>query len=287
MIISMTGYGRASAKTAGHQVSVEIRTLNSKAFELSLRIPASLKPYEYPLRELLTEYIQRGKADVLISMEGNDSAQGNINSGLLESYLRELKQISKRHQLAEQNLLQAALSIPGVLTGTQTDINEDGFNACRKIVLKALEDLSSYRKKEGRALENDLIKRINLLRQAMKKIKQTDPQRKNAVRSRLKKMVTESGAEVNANSLEQGIIFFFGKLDLPDELVRIKGNIDFFTDTIASKEPSGKKLGFILQEMNREINTLGAKANHAGIQKMVVEMKDELEKIKEQLANVL
>ncbi len=287
MIISMTGYGRASAKTAGQQVSVEIRTLNSKAFELSFRIPAVLKPYEYPLRELLTEYIQRGKADVLISMEGSELAQGTINSKLLEGYLRELKQITKRHQLADQNLLQAALSIPGVLTGTQTELNEEGFNACRKIVLKALMDLSNYRKKEGRALENDLVKRINLLRQAMKKIKLADPQRKNAVRSRLKKMISESGAEVNANRLEQELIFYFEKMDITEELVRLKSHIDFFTDTIASKEPSGKKLGFILQEMNREINTLGSKAGHANIQKMVVEMKDELEKIKEQLANVL
>lgn len=283
----MTGYGRASAKTAGHQVSVEIRTLNSKAFELSLRIPASLKPYEYPLRELLTEYIQRGKADVLISIEGSDSGQGTINTKLLEGYLIELKQISKRHQLAGQNLLQAALTIPGVLTGTQPEMSEYGFQACRKVVLRALEDLSSYRRREGRALENDLVKRLNLLRQAMKKIKLADPQRRSSVKSKLKNLVSKSGAEINENRLEQELIFYFERMDITEELVRLQSHLDFFSDTIASKEPSGKKLGFILQEMNREINTLGAKANHAGIQKLVVEMKDELEKIKEQLANVL
>lgn len=287
MITSMTGYGRASARVAGQQVSVEIRTLNSKAFELSLRIPSVLKTYEYPLRELLTEQIQRGKADVLISMDGKDSGQGTINVRLLDGYIRELKQISKRHQLAEQNLLQAALMIPGVLTGTQSELKEEGWQAIQKTVFKALDDLSAYRKKEGRALETDLIKRINLLRQAMKKIKQTDPQRKHSIKSKLKKSVSESGAEINNNRLEQELIYYFEKIDFTEELVRLQSHIDFFTDTMNSKEHSGKKLGFILQEMNREINTLGAKANHAGIQKMVVEMKDELEKIKEQLANVL
>lgn len=287
MIISMTGYGRASAKSAGHQVSVEIRTLNSKAFELSLRIPSVLKPYEYPLRELFTEYIQRGKADVLISIDGSDTAQSTINIQLLDKHLKELKQIGRRHQLADQNLLQAALTIPGVLTGSQSGLNEDGWQGIRRIALKALDDLRHYRKTEGRALENDLVKRITLLRQAMKKIKLTDPQRKNSVKSKLKKLVSDSGAEINGNRLEQELIYYFEKMDITEELVRLQSHIDFFTYTIASKEPSGKKLGFILQEMNREVNTLGAKASHAGIQRLVVEMKDELEKIKEQLANVL
>lgn len=287
MIFSMTGYGRAAAKTAGGQLSVEIRTLNSKAFELSLRIPAALKPYEFPLRELLGQEIQRGKADVVISLDGSESEKGIINTRLLNSYLKVLKQLSHQHQLTGQNLIPAALSIPGVLAGAQPEINEEGFNACRKTVLKALDDLNNYRRKEGRVLETDLAKRINLLRQAMKKIKATDPQRKNTLKSKLNKLVSKSGAEVNGARLEQELIFYYEKMDITEELVRLQSHLDFFSDTMASKESSGKKLGFILQEMNREINTLGAKASHAGIQKMVVDMKDELEKIKEQLANVL
>lgn len=287
MILSMTGYGRAAAKAAGQQVNVEVRTLNSKTFELSLRIPSALKSYEYPLRQLITDHIQRGKADVLITLEGSETGQGIINTRLLDNYLRQLKQISRRHQLSDQHLLQAALSIPGVMGAMQTEMAEEGWQACRKAVLKALEDLSNYRKKEGRSLEADLMKRINLLKQLMKKIQQSDPQRKNAIKNKLKKLVSQSKAEGNHNRLEQELIFYFEKMDITEELVRLQSHFGFFTDTVASKEPSGKKLGFILQEMNREVNTLGAKASDAGIQKMVVEMKDELEKIKEQLANVL
>jgi uncharacterized protein (TIGR00255 family) len=287
MLVSMTGFGRAAGKAAGQQVTVEIRTLNSKSFELSLRIPPLLKSYEYPLREMLAASIQRGKADILISFDGNESFKGIINSQLLKEYLKELKTICDTLQLKEQNLMQAALSIPGVLSGVQPELSGNDWKDICSIIQKALDDLNNYRQKEGRALEADLLKRIKLMNQQVKRVKQADPKRKAQLKSRLKANVAMYEDELSENRLEQELIFYFEKMDFTEELVRLKSHLDFFTETLAGKKSNGKKLGFILQEMNREINTLGAKANHAPIQKMVVEMKDELEKIKEQLLNVL
>lgn len=287
MLVSMTGFGRATGKAAGQQVTVEIRTLNSKSFELSLRIPPLLKSYEYPLREMLAASIQRGKADILISFDGNESFKGIINSQLLKEYLKELKTICDTLQLKEQNLMQAALSIPGVLSGVQPELSGNDWKDICSIIQKALDDLNNYRQKEGRALEADLLKRIKLMNQQVKRVKQADPKRKAQLKSRLKANLAMYEDELSENRLEQELIFYFEKMDFTEELVRLKSHLDFFTETLAGKKSNGKKLGFILQEMNREINTLGAKANHAPIQKMVVEMKDELEKIKEQLLNVL
>jgi uncharacterized protein (TIGR00255 family) len=287
MLVSMTGFGRAAGKAAGQQVTVEIRTLNSKSFELSLRIPPLLKSYEYPLREMLAASIQRGKADILISFDGNESFKGIINSQLLKEYLKELKTICDTLQLKEQNLMQAALSIPGVLSGVQPELSGNDWKDICSIIQKALDDLNNYRQKEGRALEADLLKRIKLMNQQVKRVKQADPKRKAQLKSRLKANLAMYEDELSENRLEQELIFYFEKMDFTEELVRLKSHLDFFTETLAGKKSNGKKLGFILQEMNREINTLGAKANHAPIQKMVVEMKDELEKIKEQLLNVL
>jgi uncharacterized protein (TIGR00255 family) len=287
MLVSMTGFGRAAGKAAGQQVTVEIRTLNSKSFELSLRIPPLLKSYEYPLREMLAASIQRGKADILISFDGNESFKGIINSQLLKEYLKELKTICDTLQLKEQNLMQAALSIPGVLSGVQPELSGNDWKDICSIIQKALDDLNNYRQKEGRALEADLLKRIKLMNQQVKRVKQADPKRKAQLKSRLKANLAMYEDELSENRLEQELIFYFEKMDFTEELVRLKSHLDFFTETLSGKKSNGKKLGFILQEMNREINTLGAKANHAPIQKMVVEMKDELEKIKEQLLNVL
>ncbi len=287
MIYSMTGYGRAAGRVAGMNIVTEIRTLNSKSFELSLRLPAIFKNYEYPLRNLLFTHIHRGKADVVITVEENNAVAGIINYKTVAAYVQELKKICREHQLTEQSLLPAALSLPGALVTNASGITDNEWKASLKIILKAIRALKNFRRQEGKILQADMLKRIRLMLRQVETIRKLDSDRRKYLKSRLKKRILESGISPDENRLEQELIYYLEKIDFTEELVRLKSHLDYFIRTTAMKKPSGKKLGFILQEINREVNTLGAKAAHAPIQKVVIEMKEEVEKIKEQLANVL
>jgi uncharacterized protein (TIGR00255 family) len=287
MIHSMTGYGRAAGRVAGMYIVAEIRTLNSKTFELSLRLPPIFKNYEYPLRTLLLNHIHRGKADVVITIEENNSVACIINHKTVDAYVQALKKICREHQLTEQSLLPAALSLPGALVTNASTLTDKEWKASQKIVLKALEALKDYRKQEGKIMQSDMLKRIRLIKRKMETIRKLDAVRRRYLKSRLKKHILESDIPLDENRLEQELIYYLEKIDFTEELVRLKSHLDYFIRTTAMNQPAGKKLGFILQEINREVNTLGAKAAHAPIQKVVIEMKEEVEKIKEQLANVL
>jgi len=284
----MTGFGKASGKAGNYSIAVEIRTLNSKSFELSLRIPSAFKNVEFELRTLLRESLERGKVDVHISYENTGPANSEaFNNPLLDIYLSALKKIALKNKLDSGNLLPAVLTLPGVISTEQPELTKKQWNSTKVIIKNALDNLQSFREKEGKALENDLVRRLQKIRQLEKQVASSEHQRKLRIRNRMISLFREAQVKPDQNRLEQELIFYIEKLDVTEELVRLNSHCSFFEETLHEKKSNGRKLGFILQEMNREINTLGSKANDAPIQQLVVEMKDELEKMKEQSANIL
>lgn len=285
----MTGYGKAEESMNGVTVKVELRSLNNRYLDLNLRVSAFLREKEQEIRSVITDQLQRGKIDATVIWQSEAGAASTINRELLKAYYREIKSLAKELGESKKNLLALAFKMPDVMSPEKGSISEEEWELGKRVLNKALGDLVMFRTNEGRALEHSLDENVKRLLELLQEVEPHEKSRIENVKQRLHAQISENLAseEMDRNRLEQELIFYLERLDFSEEKVRLKSHCDFFLKTLDEKESNGRRLNFISQEMGREINTLGSKANHAGIQKIVVQMKDELEKIKEQLLNVL
>lgn len=290
MIQSMTGFGKSEVIIDELQINVEVKSLNSKFLDLSLKLPSAFKNLDLSVRSFVKEYLKRGKIEVMIHYEKKEASKKIIiNKDQLINYYNQLSEVSNELKLKiDSDLIGYALKLPEVIQHQKDTIEEDSNGEILNAVKEACKDLNSFRKKEGNALNKELVKYVNSILESLKEINQYEKERLPKVRDKLKKAIDELNlkSQVDEKRLEQELIFYSEKLDLTEEKVRLKEHCNHFIDSTKELN-SGKKLGFISQEMGREINTLGSKANNISIQKIVVGMKDELEKIKEQVLNVL
>ncbi|MFH1005728.1 MAG: YicC/YloC family endoribonuclease [Bacteroidota bacterium] len=289
MIKSMTGFGKAEVSLKNKNVTIEIRSLNSKQMDINMRALDVYREKELALRSLLAENLIRGKIDLNITLEiTNEKKDVNINRVLVKKYHKELKSLAKELSDESKNLLPLILSLPDIMKIEKEKINEKEWKQIMSGTEKAIGQLEQFRITEGKALEKDLQTRIDIIQKLLSEIEILDKERIPSVKERLKKNISDllSQEKIDENRFEQELIYYIEKFDITEEKVRLKTHCEYFFKTMNENE-CGKKLGFISQEIGREINTIGSKANDADIQKIVVQMKDELEKIKEQLNNVL
>jgi len=285
MIQSMTGFGKAEKQFDNKNISVVLRSLNSKSLDLNTRLPYHLKEIESQLKKTIGEALVRGKVDLSLHIENtNLSNAKTINVNTVNQYIEQLSQIQEGNRF---ELLKVAMRLPDVLKTDLEDLNDLEVIAIKDLLNVAVEHLNSHRLDEGKTLEIEFLKRLEALRSLLAEAEKIDPERAQKVSERLKDNLNDLKVEIDQNRFEQELIYYLEKYDITEEKVRLKTHIDYFTETLDTSVSSGKKLGFIAQEMGREINTIGSKANHVALQKVVVQMKDELEKIKEQLLNVL
>ena len=284
MIQSMTGFGKAIGQTSGKKITVEIRSLNSKGLDLNARIAPIFREKELTIRKLVGGALKRGKVDINIYAEvtGVESAAG-INMELAKAYLEQLEVLSRETDTSG-DLIAAVMRMPDVIGSSKNELSEEEWHFLKDLIVKALEKLERFRVQEGSSIANDFEQRLIEIEKSMKEIEPHEQQRMLTVRERLLKGL--EGVEIDSNRYEQEVIFYIEKLDINEEKVRLANHLKYFRETM-KEENSGKKLGFIAQEMGREINTLGSKSNYAPMQQHVVQMKDELEKIKEQVGNTL
>ena len=291
MIKSMTGFGLVSQDLGNVKYTVEIKSLNSKFLELSVKLPRAFADKEFELRNECSRLIDRGKVNLSITAEQNDAKNtaAGIDVALLQQYLKQLKEVSNLVNEPTSNLLQLALGLPDVVKYTEEKASEDEWKTVAQIFKKAVDAFQQFRADEGNVLENDLKLRISMILENLSKVETEEPVRIITIKERLNHFLVEAvGREnIDQNRFEQELIYYIDKLDITEEKIRLKAHCGYFLETLKSADANGKKLGFIAQEIGREVNTLGSKANNAAIQKLVVGMKEELEKIKEQLLNVL
>ncbi len=291
MLKSMTGFGRAEQTVSDKTFLVDIKSLNGKQFELQLKLPGFLKPFEFQIRKILSEKLGRGSLDCSISLKQTGNAKPvSINTDLAKAYHKALAELSAELNLDPSNILSTLVKLPEVITPTGDTLTDDEWQQFQKVILSAIDDLNAHRLNEGASLEEDLRLRIgNILLQQEEVIK-LEPLRQVKIREGIKKLLEEHVGKENydPNRMEQELIYYIEKIDISEEQVRLKNHCDYFKAIIDEPEDGkGKKLSFILQEIGREINTTGSKAYDSTIQKCVVLMKDELEKAKEQVLNVL
>lgn len=289
MIRSMTGYGKAEQLYNTNVITVEIKTLNSKQLDLSLRTPQELKPYELLYRNEIASNLQRGKIDVTITITNTDVSQNtHIEKEVVASYFQQITSISKEYGIPESKDIAAVIfRMPGIFATPEQEYDEDFLTKIVETLSHAIMITNEFREKEGSILKKDLLKRVALILEYLDAVEPFENNRHEIIKGKLLKNLQEvTSGEYDENRFEQELIFYLEKLDITEEKVRLRKHCDYFYETI-DEENAGKKLGFIAQEMGREINTLGSKANDADIQRLVVKMKDELEKIKEQLFNIL
>jgi len=291
MIKSMTGYGLASTDHQNVKFVVEIKSLNSKFLELNLKLPKAFSDKELLLRNVCSKEIERGKVSVSINIErGEEALKGaTINAALLSKYYKQLEEINISLGANSTNLLQAVLNFPDVISYVDDEVSEGDWAILNSTFDKALANFNQFRETEGSVLKTDLELRIKNILDFFAQIEVLEPLRIPQIKNRLNQFLEDNVGKINVdqNRLEQELIYYIDKLDITEEKIRLRSHCDYFTDTLKSKDANGKKLGFISQEIGREINTMGAKANDAQVQQLVVGMKEELEKIKEQLLNVL
>jgi uncharacterized protein (TIGR00255 family) len=291
MIKSMTGYGAASFDTDDTKYTVEIKSLNSKFLELSLRLPKSFAEKEFHLRNECNKQIERGKVNLSINVEKANTTvnAAGIDKELLKHYHEQLKAVSFDLDEPANNLLELALSLPEVVKYEEETVSDEEWKIAEKTFQQALAAFQQFRADEGKVLEQDVKYRIGIILKNLGLIEIEEPKRVPVIRERLNQFLIEAvGREaIDQNRFEQELIYYIDKLDITEEKIRLKAHCDYFIETLKNADANGKKLGFISQEIGREINTLGSKANDFNIQKLVVGMKEELEKIKEQLLNVL
>lgn len=287
----MTGFGLATADFNNAKITVEIKSLNSKFLELNLKLPRAYSEKELHLRNLCTKEIERGKVNIAVVIERNEDAQkgASINKSLLKQYYAQLEEINAELGSKADNLLQLALTFPEVINYAEEESNEEEWNTLNETFAQALNKFNQFRIDEGNVLKADLLLRIQNIMSFFAEVEVLEPQRVPQIKNRLQQFLDDAVGKVNVdqNRFEQELIYYIDKLDITEEKTRLKSHCDYFVSILNSKEGNGKKLGFISQEIGREINTMGAKANDAKIQQLVVGMKEELEKIKEQLLNVL
>jgi uncharacterized protein (TIGR00255 family) len=285
MIQSMTGYGKAEFQFENKNYILELRSLNSKGLELNARMPIHVREIEIRLKKSIGEFLKRGKIDINLNIENiSGSNAKTINVAAVNQYIEQLKSIEDGDRL---ELLKIALKLPDTLKTEIEDFDEAEIELIETLLKKAIDALIGFRSDEGKILETEFNKRLDNLEGLLKEVEIIDPERSVKIKEKLKSTLDALQAEVDQNRFEQELIYYMEKYDITEEKVRLKNHIDYFKKTLGSDTSNGKKLGFIAQEIGREINTIGSKANHAGLQKLVIQMKDELEKIKEQLLNVL
>jgi uncharacterized protein (TIGR00255 family) len=295
MIISMTGYGKAIVELPGKKLAIEIKSLNSKGLDLSVKLPGAFREKEMEIRALLSQRLERGKVELYVSAEKSvDTAAYSINKSLFLQYYQELKLLLS--ELKEENrdgLLPVILKIPDVLQSEKAEFEETDWAILAEGIETALRSVEEFRSAEGSILEADMRTRVQLILDLLTSIEPFEQNRLNDIRERIRtgfQNIAKSDllqTIPDENRFEQELIYYIERLDITEEKVRLKKHCDYFIQTMNDTNSQGKKLGFVSQEMGREINTIGSKANDAGIQKIVVQMKDELEKIKEQLLNIL
>ncbi|MEO6978971.1 MAG: YicC/YloC family endoribonuclease [Mucilaginibacter sp.] len=291
MIKSMTGYGIASIDADGAKYTVEIKSLNSKFLELSLRLPKTFAEKEFQLRNDCSKQIERGKVNLSVTVEkaNTTSNAAGIDKDLLKHYFEQLKAVSLDLNEPTNNLLQLALGLPEVVKYEEETASEEEWKVAEKAYQQALAAFQQFRSDEGNVLEQDLKYRIGIIMKNLELVEIEEPKRVPVIKERLNQFLSEAvGREaIDQNRFEQELIYYIDKLDITEEKIRLKTHCDYFVETLKNDDANGKKLSFISQEIGREVNTLGSKANDANMQKLVVGMKEELEKIKEQLLNVL
>jgi uncharacterized protein (TIGR00255 family) len=291
MLKSMTGFGRTEQVVGDKTFLVEIKSLNGKQFELNLRLPAVLKANEFEIRNILSEKLLRGSIDCFINLKETGSAKPvTINASLARAYYKPLAELSAELGLDTSQILSSLLKLPEVITPAAESLSAEDWNGFKEVLVKAIDHLNLHRTEEGNSLEKDMLIRIGLIEEAQDKIAVLDPQRKVRMREELVKLINDNVAKENVdqNRLEQELIYYIEKMDIHEELVRLKNHCEYFREMLNEPgESKGKKISFLLQEVGREINTTGSKAYDSDIQKIVVQMKDELEKAKEQVLNVL
>lgn len=290
MIKSMTGFGRASGEVNGVMVTVEIRSLNSKFLELGLRMPQAFSEKEMDLRSQFMKEFDRGKVDVSITMaNSSDENLLAFNHDLITAYIKELKLIEKENKIVETDYLRIISGLPNVMSAKKTSVDESTWKKIEKLIKSAVIAFNEFRLQEGQLLEKEFAGRLKSIEKHLKAIEKLEPERIKSFRARINQSIMElhESIKIDQNRFEQEMIYYIEKLDVSEEKFRLRSHCNYYIENLKSKDANGKKLGFIIQEIGREINTLGSKANHAGMQQHVVEMKDDLEKMKEQIANVL
>ncbi len=291
MLKSMTGFGRAEQTVNDKTFLVEVKSLNGKQFEMQLRLPPLLKPYEFDIRNILQEQLVRGTVDCMISIKQNGASRPVvINTDLIKAYYQQIDILAAELKIDTNSVLSALLRLPEVVTPANDFLNETDFAEFKKVLQAALDELNKHREEEGATLEKDLYKRISNINAQEEAIVLLEPGRIKKIREEITQLLEQYVGKENydGNRLEQELIFYMEKIDIHEEQVRLKQHCIYFKELLGNKDDSkGKKLSFILQEIGREINTTGSKAYNADIQKCVVDMKDELEKAKEQVLNVL
>lgn len=291
MLKSMTGFGRAEMTAGKKTFLVDIKSLNGKQFELQLRLPAFLKPVEFDIRRILSENLGRGTIDCQISLKDTGTAKPvTINADLAKAYYATLAELSASLNLDPSHILSTLIKLPEVITPSSETLSDEEWTEFEAILKAAMDDLNTHRLDEGRSLEADLRLRIANIGQLQQEVMRLEPLRQQKIRDNLRRLLEEQVGKENydPNRLEQELIYYIEKIDISEEQVRLRNHLDYFCSVLDETEDSkGKKLSFILQEIGREINTTGSKAYDATIQQCVVQMKDELEKAKEQVLNVL
>lgn len=285
MIQSMTGFGKSVSQLSSKKITVEIKSLNSKNLDLNVRIPSQYREKELLLRNKVSKALNRGKVDfsVYVEITGEETTAA-VNPAVVKKYMEQLREIV---QGDETELLKMAVRMPDALKTERDEIDEKEFRAIEIAVEEALMEINDFRSSEGKALEDELVQRAKNIQQLLQEVIAMDPDRIAAVRERLLKGIADLKENIDENRFEQELVYYIEKFDITEEKVRLENHMDYFLKTLSSADSNGKKLAFISQEMGREINTIGSKSNYAPMQQLVVQMKDELEKIKEQLLNVL
>ena len=285
MIQSMTGYGKAEIQFENKNYILELRSLNSKGLEINARLPIHVREIELQLKKSVGEFLKRGKIDLSLNIENMcESNAKTINVAAVNQYIEQLKGIE---DIDRSELLRIAIKLPDTLKTDIEDFDKTEIELIKTLLKKTIDALIKFRSDEGKILETEFNKRLDNLEGLCKEVEIIDPERSSKIKEKLKSALDTLQAEIDQNRFEQELIYYLEKYDITEEKVRLKNHIDYFKKTLSSDTSNGKKLGFIAQEIGREINTIGSKANHAGLQKLVIQMKDELEKIKEQLLNVL
>lgn len=290
MLRSMTGYGKATTEFQKKQITVELRSVNSKQLDLNLRIPGIYRERELEIRQLINQRAERGKMDFAVSMDNQSEEKTiSLNRGMVDSYFNELRFIGEHTGQHHIDYVGTIARLPEVWNNTRPELTDEEWAALKAGIEKALDMFDNFRRTEGQALENDLKQRIESIQKLQGDITPFEQRRTELLRTKLESKIKEavSAENVDENRLEQEIIYYLEKIDITEEKVRLSTHCKYFLETMNETNNNGRKLGFISQEIGREINTIGSKANDAEMQKVVVLMKDELEKIKEQLLNVL
>ncbi|SHF97431.1 TIGR00255 family protein [Flavobacterium segetis] len=282
----MTGFGKATLQLPTKKITVEVKSLNSKGLDLNVRMPSLYREMELGLRNQIALKLERGKIDFSVFIESTaEQTSTKVNVPIVRGYINQLKEVYA--DADETELMKMAVRMPDTMKVERDEIDENDWIQIQTVIEEALQNILTFRRDEGMSLEKEFQLRIGNIRQYMTEALELDPERVQAIKDRLQTAIAELKVNVDENRFEQELIYYLEKLDITEEKVRLTNHLDYFLETINGTEANGRKLGFITQEMGREINTMGSKSNHAQMQKLVVQMKDELEKIKEQVLNVL